>query len=363
MPLTPLELPPGTVPSSPTPLQKALEADPKQFVLSPRSSPVQPPTSLIAEPVPTPMPGTNVGFDDSDIVGPSSSLVSDTVCWAECGDRLDVLSEDNPEVVTCVRPINITCDDESADPETSLIHLSGREQACTAKIDSGPWIPHQPSAAANPSSHDAMLIGYLNCTNDDLIADVDSTNHIWSLEDRRPAFWVCPDVDGSLPRPLSSEHNLVELRHQTYLRIQANSQAAPNTRPITSEVVGAVPTSWGTHSSLCDGTGYGDDSSSISLRPSVSFIPAREVITDMTSNFIYTDKANAPTLENHHVPGPSSLEANAHEVLDDAICACAFQEKERASARIDTKSENVAKTVVADRPQMEVGEYDRQSFL
>jgi hypothetical protein len=363
MPWTPLELPPGTVPGSPAPLQKALETDPDQSVLSAEASPIYPHTRLSEEPVPTPLPGTNVGFDDSDTVGPSSSLVRDTVCSGKPGNCFNVLSEHNPGVVTRISPIDITCDNESADPEASIVHLSGRKQASTVKIDGGPWIPQHLAAAANPSSHDAMLIGYFNCTNDDRIANDDSTDHTWSLEDRLPAFWVRPDADRPLPRPLSSEHNLVQLRTQAYLQKRANSHVAPDTRPITSDVVGAVPTPWGTHGSLYDGTGYGDDSNSISPRPSVSFRSGREAITDTMNNSVYTAEANAPTFQKRHVQGPSSLKANAHEMLDDAICAYAVQEKERASAKIDTKSEGVAKIVVADRPQMEVGEHDRQSFL
>ena len=297
------ELPAGTIPCSPAPLQVVLDDDPDQFVLSTEPSPSRAQTGTNAEHVPTPMPGTNVGFDDDDL----SSV---------CSGYFDSLTE--VEGPFCIVPSEllpgsgwVTSETQSLDSgtakqtevdalkETDRVLQSDslpRSEMITPKT-----IPDI-GAATQTEAHDLERPHVAEAHHHDAPAYLNSAHVHWKCTNcghiRSP-----PLLPGLKPGPRSSTHSpsLIEdasrmdrdtvepgaaacqLTHQqpstenvcpaeiragerdpAQDRAQRSVQVPQQSVPQALPILDARCVTWGTHGSLYDGNGYG------SSRPSTS---------------------------------------------------------------------------------------------
>jgi hypothetical protein len=290
------ELPAGTIPNSPAPLQVVLDDDPDQFVLSTESSPSRAQTGTNAEHVPTPMPGTNVGFDDDDLSSVSSGyfdsltevegadyLVPSELLlgsgWAtaktqsldsEAAKQTQVDALKKPDRILQGEPLlgsgkttpeiipggeaaiqtevdalerRLVANAHHHDARTCLnsVHVHWKCNNC-GHLRSSPLLPCLEPGLRSPSTspnliEDASLVGH-NAT-DFGAAACQLTHQQQSIEN------VCPTETKAGERDPAQE--------QAQEQVQMCQKSVPQAQPI----VDTGSTSWGTHGSLYDGNGYG----------------------------------------------------------------------------------------------------------
>lgn len=341
----PSELPAGTVPKSPTPIQKILDNDPNKAAAVP-TYPSPPKMREIIEPLPTPMPGTNVGFSENDLAGDASSSKQNVMSFREGSSYFEF-------------PV---CDASNDAEDTELRH----DAQCLAKIAT----MQESSTTDSMTDGKIMVFAALDevekmqrrrtLEKRDRVLEADSHNHCVQhllapesladnsayAEDIRPR--TDPDECSS---PIDIEHIVFEecpeLTDADGREIDASVRSQAAAQPVLQRLAqlqessesqeraaGDKPASnaWGTHGSLYDGTGYGGSSSSDSPRPSTSHTALKE-----GRNFSGSTMYRADSLAEN-----SAAMARDHETLEEVIRAYAAFEDEAGI------SEDMIGHVVAD---------------
>jgi hypothetical protein len=283
------DFPTGTVPDTPGPLQMAFERDIEQCDTDLDLSLVRPHSLVAMKPLPTPMPGTNLGFENDNMIGVPLSRI-------EQGASLSELTSEPSSYFT------IPVSNESTSPGLHSTD-SNTEQRLVIAAQEAYLINTMPGKRASISdivaeaaktgmhvSHtercDSMLT---RCTHRD-----EKAHHTNVAGGGR---YVCDGCQfnerasmGQGSSPIGIEHIVFDEEledipagqpsaHQKF--VLRKTQAQMNLQEqATASNLGAFPIldneprptqcSWGTHGSLYDGNGYGDTSSSSSARPSTS---------------------------------------------------------------------------------------------
>ncbi|KAF1842466.1 uncharacterized protein K460DRAFT_420373 [Cucurbitaria berberidis CBS 394.84] len=301
-------LPAGTVPDSPAPFQRALDMDPSKLTPSPVPSPALE-RRIIAEPVPTPMPGTNQTFEDilPDNGRPPYATASSQgqlgyfdiplhdghegkVDYSHIQFDREVAREAGAAVIYEI-PANPSddmtkCISSNPNSKTSMGALAGRHCAMNYRRANGRrgqrMMPLNRSSIVDEGPMDR------------------SEDMTWVEDFRFPG----DEMAFTMFAPTSDDKVRLEHRQST----------------------------WGAHTGLYDGTGYGDDSGLISSRPStstektpmvpeVSVSKPREVRAD---SLLVGGAAEAAPAS--FVLGSAPSTTGDHESLADAMHAYAMLE-------------------------------------
>jgi hypothetical protein len=290
------------------------------------------------EPLPTPMPGTNIGFNHYNLNQSSSSLLSKapsvasgyfavpTVAhWTRMETRphLKLTDSESPEKrgpaplgLSEAKTTDLT---EHIDRCGSLVvirsplKIEQKKQETTTNTDPAENLWLQESSKVPTGAFSSPI----DC------------NHV-VFEDS----FELSTTDGQ------SAHNASGMRPaEARINLQMQTQkgrksAGPHTRSITVDDTPLVPVphhTWGTHGSLYDGTGYGNNASSIFTRPTTSSTVA-EIPWEPSSDGQYTAACLAQD---------SAAMARDHEALEEVIRAYAALEERAASSATEDAWEDV----------------------
>jgi hypothetical protein len=344
------DIPPGTVPDSPAPLQKALEKDIKHIDVavepSPAHSQMEGCVEPLPTPLPTPLPGTNLGFDHHDLHASSSSshgpgtLISKVP--SEASDYFAV-----PTVAHCTRtetrPQWKFVDDEVLDKHAAA--PSALSEVKTVDLDAKHlhWRDSLDAVQGPPS---------MEPKKPERVIDTKLAKN-FRLDEREK------ESAGALSSPIDIEHVVFEgsfesntadersadnasgmRQAEARLNLQIQAQqarmsTAPHTPPHATDNTPSAPLphhTWGTHGSLYDGTGYGNNASSIFTRPTTSSTVPDVPQEEMTSDDEYTATSLAHD---------SAAMARDHEALEEVIRAYAALEEKAASSATEDAWEDV----------------------
>lgn len=320
-----------------------LSKDTTQGVASAESSPLQPRSQSVVLPLPTPMPGTNIGFSDDDLNGSSSPGKSLPLGEASgyfgfplpnssnnAGPH-DSIGEGRQRSNTAPFPDFFTCPDNASDVMTvaalnevekaRLLQSPAHRRPFSEEINHNVLARHSPEAHI-ASSHGAARDRHNNTEIDASPFDIE---HI--------VFEEYPDHIGigQKPTPAAQDHALahvqMDLQKQAHMQLTAKTHAVGNSDSQPAKNV------WGTHSSLYDGTGYGTASSSAST-------PSRSSTAPKASMEVAASGLATPAF----LAENSVAMAHEHETLDEVIRAYAAFEEYGASGI----SEEFLGDVVAD---------------
>ncbi|CAO2647766.1 Nn.00g086880.m01.CDS01 [Neocucurbitaria sp. VM-36] len=303
-------LPAGTIPNSPAPFWRALEMDPTNLASSPFQSPVIK-KSTTAEAIPTPLPGTNLTFEDirSDNVLPSHVASS---------------SRDLPGYFDI--PLDDGNKGRAENNDIRCNHNATREVGAVVFQD------FQATFSGNATVYAAgdmtKAISSKPNRKDSLEILTSSRNTLtYSRANDRRGEWLVP-LNGS-----GSHHELPKSNVQRIIS-QDDSQFAASDKTISDMAIPTFATgtlksdrdglkhrqsSWGQHTGLYDGTGYGKDASSTTSRPSTSTEKSSEV-PDVT-----LFKARAESKPARSSPGATATTTGGNENLDDVSRAITLQ--------------------------------------
>lgn len=349
------ELPRGTVPNTPAPLQMALERDPVMSGSDLDSRPVHSRIGNYAEPPHRPILGANPCHEADDTIGVELSRV-------EQGASLSGLIPKSssyftiPVVDKHTRPHS---DSISVDPDQKLDYAAQEAYLINTMADECISISGVVAEADKAGMHvsqtdrcDSMLA---QCIHQD-----EKVHHA-----KRPVGgqYACDRCQfnerasmGQGSSPIGIEHILFNEdpeematnqmpSHQKYPYRQAQAQRDMQKRvadlnvesfPVLDMDPKPAQSTWGTHGSLYDGTGYGDTQSSSSARPSTSStVPGSPL---KTTCMVKTGFDVASLAEE------SAAMARDHETLEEVIRAYAALEDEGSSGI----SDEILEGVVAD---------------
>ncbi|KAH7401025.1 hypothetical protein DE146DRAFT_632060 [Phaeosphaeria sp. MPI-PUGE-AT-0046c] len=349
-------LPPGTIPSSPAPLRTALEKESTPFELAPDCSPARRFIQQHSTAMPTPMPGTNLGFSDQDLRqkyqgDPSSSHPPSEPSGyfsMPAGEILPPIGlEDTP--ASCNKHLYDITQDSS--PNNSIY-------ACYAEVTRD-LLYESPASLRKTRQHNcnptqARCIDH-HCDKQQAHDEGNRRDsHIPSRAGDRDSADSCSSAlniehivfdnasDCSLPKDEHhDETSRVGQIHKnsgsdTLVRIPVHALPQPPTRSDVNEK--SAHDCWGTKGSLYDGTGYGDASSSSSTRPSIS-----SLVPESAAAFTGEESRVPHTL----VHGAVAI-AREHDKLEDAIRAYAALEAKCAAGLSEEVLEDMVAEVHAD---------------
>lgn len=340
-------LPTGTVPNTPGPLQMALEHDNRQYRTGLNSSPAQPRTRH-ADPILTPMPVTNLGFEDENVV----STASLTRLPSEPSSYFNIPIRD-----TSPRP---GTNGEDCAPDSPISLQTQEAYLIDAIISGGTSIKDDRNQSVKAGQHDSFRLRcgstLPQCNHHDKESErsINARNHNHVCE--RCYFNERASM-GQGSSPINIEHILFDddpqnvstgqpSANQTYLMQQAEARMALHKQPhppmaSTLEAFPVLDTdpkpaqnTWGTHGSIYDGTGYGNTPSPRSARPSTSSNTAK----------VLTETAGQTGFSAASLAQESEAMARDHETLEEVIRAYAALEEEFSSMI----SEEVLEEVVAE---------------
>lgn len=333
-------LPPGTVPTTPAPLQLALNMDPDRLLSSRESpSPTSNEAGMHMPPLPSPLPGTNVGFDDAfaEAFASYETCSASQLGHSEISHRQIALSSDSP--FHCQFP----------HPESKWLQPARTRQSLTEQ-SSSPFINAGKSSDLHAGMQRNILAGSRG-TNDwsqEHEAVLDSIEHISSLVfPEPPRIKDCQkcrhQIGGkALENPAGSEP-LCSCSPEGQIpcnappQIHLHKMYGPRDDPLM------LPKCRG----LYDGTGYGDSiSSMISLPSSLSTLePYHDEVVYNLSGL-----CKPFTAKNDRTQGNTADD----ETLEDVILAYATYD-EGAGEKQDTNhpdyansSEDIAAETQAD---------------
>jgi hypothetical protein len=334
VPVHSTHLPSGTIPESPAPLQIALHNDTSLSDTLSDTSPVRAHIVDVAEPMSTPMPGTNQGFSDNDLAGGSqgqrkaSSLappsdyfnipvIKGSMC-THPNEAIRAADQHYAHVLGC-DPTQVPCKHHPSEqkPKNDVhtckrtdirYRAEGRESVGTdsSSLNIEHIVFEDPSECI---SLNKPAPAHINDNGGDIGADIEASAmlitdfHNLARENQNPE--VC------------------RAKSQMALQKKALPSRASYSRTRVAHRASRVssPSRWGTQGSLYDGNGYGGDSSSNSTRLSTS--STRPEIRDET---IENESNTSASLAQSCV----SI-ARDYDNLEDAIRAYAALEARRSS--------------------------------
>ncbi|KAH7078013.1 hypothetical protein BKA63DRAFT_564557 [Paraphoma chrysanthemicola] len=318
VPAGPSELPVGTVPTSPGPLQIAMRRDTSQpnGALEAARPDVQ--TPVAPEPLPTPMPGTNFGFSQDKLAGIPQSARAQPVY---ASDHVDYFNIPIPE----------------SSGRTSIGSINGEAVHATPVV-------RDSVGSTNTQQQQVLAVNGISNT---VTAD-DSSIHDIAEHKRNdpnilfegPERELSPlDIDhivyedyrsGSPDQNQTTQPSKGDQRTDAHTDQQMQRQPQPSGTDALP--LAASPGTWGTHGSLYDGTGYGDG---ISSRPSTSSTAPKPGPTPASSTVVAPADLFAEE---------SAAMARDHETLEEVIRAYASFEEDGVMG----VSEEILEDVVAD---------------
>ncbi|KAF1921032.1 hypothetical protein BDU57DRAFT_509583 [Ampelomyces quisqualis] len=350
----------GTIPNTPGPIQAALDRETNQSDTASDTSPARLSTGGgFADPMPTPMPGTNFGFSDNDLdranQGQHVSSSPEPPTEPSGYFSIPVLEESSrtasSELVRVVnRYLGFETQDDSHHSSTtgelsSNVNepdehaIAGQQTPLTHRCDpTRARCNHRGCGKQRP--RDAGTGGTV-CATLGRTGERDSTASEYSALNIEHI--VFDDDRESTSSSHTSTHPVFILRRDTAHtsdRTVASQSKAPLSPAYSALEVDPViaQATWGTHGSLYDGNGYGDTSSSSSTRPSTSSrVP--EAATKATDEMMDT----SALLAQDSVPL-----ARDHENLEEAIRAYAALEAASASGISEDILEDVIAEIQAD---------------
>jgi hypothetical protein len=354
VPVHSTDLPTGTVPNSPGPLQTALYRESNHSDIPSDMSPVRAHTESVPEHIPTPMPGTNQGFSDNDLaevsqgqrrasspesqVEPSDyfniPVAKDSRCTYP-NDAIRAADRHYPRVYRCdpslVRCKHDQCETDPADDEST-----GERIYTRCRVD------ERESLGTNSSSLNIEHTVFEDRSEHIFLGKCDPTRIEYNEK------VINTDI-GAPDMPTTDVHNRVmtsrepQFQHaesQIVLQMKAHQWRASYPQARAAQHVSRMssPSRWGTHGSLYDGTGYGDTSSSNSTRLSTSST-GQGVPEETVDREAYTKDSLAR--------GCATI-ARDYDNLEDAIRAYAALEAKRSSTISDNVLEDVVTEAQAD---------------
>lgn len=304
--------------------------------------------------MPTPMPGTNIGFSDHDLIrksdgnATSSKLPSEPTGYFDVPtDQIHQSTESENTAASCVKPADGRVQDSSADDSIYAYYTdAARDLLHESPVSMRKLHQHicDPSHARciyprceKQRAHDTKTRRDSHTRS--RAAGRGSTDSASSVLDIGHIVFDGAS-DCSLPKYGQHEQTLLVLQADrdsetnTLDHDAVSSFPQPPTRAEHAE--GFARTCWGTKGILYDGTGYGDTSNSSSARPSLSspVVHAPSEVADET-----------------HVPNNSVHGAVAipreHDRLEDAIRAYAALEAKCAIGLSEDVTEEMPEDVVA----------------
>jgi hypothetical protein len=335
--------PKGKVPDTPAPLQKALEHDNLHPGTGPGSSPVHRQRSYVDQ-MPMPMPGTNLGFETSEIIGVASSTKG---VGASLSDLPSELSSyfNIPVSNTSPRSDPNDADYASNSPvsnqsqEVCLVDTIIREDSSYVDVynEAATIRQHDAHTARCDSMlsrynhHDKKVIHEGNtCTRRAICERCYFNERAYMDQGSSPIniehiIFDGDTYDVATDQPFASQTYLIrQIDAQPALQKQAQASIAPTLEPFPILDTDPKPAqnTWGTHGSIYDGTGYGDTPSPSSARPSNSST-ATNVLPEMDGQISFTAASLAQE---------SEAMTRDHETLEGVIRAYAALEDEDPSA-------------------------------
>jgi hypothetical protein len=351
-------LPTGTVPDTPAPLRKTLELDNLHCGTGLGWSPAHT-QRLHVDQMPTPIPGTNFGFETSEIVGVASSAkgigadLSNTPSEPSSyfnipvsnvsprSDRNDADYTSNSPVSNqpqevCLIDAIIREDLSSVDVYNEAASIR-QHDAHTARCD---------SMLSRCNHHDKKVLPKGSTRTREAICERCYFNERASMGQGSSPISIEHIVfdsdtsDVATDQPIASQTYLIRLNEaQSLLQKQAQASIAASLEPFPVLDTDPKPAqnTWGTHGSIYDGTGYGETPSPGSAQLSTSstatkLLPEKDG-EDGETNFTAASLARE-----------SEATAHDHETLDEVIRVYAALEDECQS----TISEDMSEEVVAD---------------
>lgn len=328
------ELPAGTIPKSPTPIQLILDKDPNKGVAVP-AYPSPPNMREIIEPLPTPMPGTNVGFSENDLTGDASSK-QNVMSFREGSSYFEFPVPDVPNDVE---------DAEFSHQAQCLADIAAKQDSFTISTVADGKVM---ALAALDEVEKARLQRKHTLERRHSVSEADGNDHCVQhpCAPERLAYDTVHSEDPAVREyiadecysPIDIEHVVFEDRPEVVNRRPGNAYASARAADqveldklaqlqresdLQEHAAGdslfkPAPNAWGTHGSLYDGTGYGDSSSSNSPRPSTSYTAPGAGI-EMSGGTVYRVDSLAED---------SVAIARDHETLEEVIRAYAAFEDE-----------------------------------
>jgi hypothetical protein len=322
-----------TVPTTPGPLQMALERDSHRSTPISDSSPAFALRAHDADPLPTPMPGTNLGFSENDLMGASekrqgaalSEHPSEPSSYFSISAVESSTQSDTSKVGSIIGHIIYSDGTSHTDPATDASSTIGTVEEVTSTLHH----PRThicvcaPARFNNPHSSNCpihsgvarrtpVLSHSLDSESESTQSGTSSINiehaaYVEFAEDMLTEF--CAAQDGYFSGSAKAKIGL---------HMQAHPMPPSNRASfVDPDVRTASPqNTWGTSGSLYDGTGYGGTSSSNSGRPSTSLTAPQ-----MYSTFVGSAADTTASLSED-----SEAMERDHETLDEVIRAYAALE-------------------------------------
>jgi hypothetical protein len=323
---------PETVPTTPGPLRMAFERNSHCPSPISDSSPVYPRRGHDADPLPTPMPGTNLGFSENDLVGTwrrkqeasSSEHTSEPSSYFSIPVIGSSAHSDSSKADSLVdKSIHTYPGNNGTFTDTSSVanmferdsfalhHPHTQRCICTATRYNH---HHRSSCPVHNESARRTVLPRRRDNESESTASVTSSLNIDHV--------VYDDYAGRMSTEHYAAHNGYRsglTRAQKGLQMQAPPVPVSNRASFVDTVACSISpqNTWGTSGSLYDGTGYGGTSGSTSGRPSTSST-APEPCSGATGDALYTTASLAQE---------SEATARDHETLDEVIRAYAALEE------------------------------------
>lgn len=271
----PSDMPIGTIPVSPGPMQRAFELDLTNMSPSPLSSPT------LQSPLPTPMPGTNLTFED---IQPTHNIYSsDTYQSQESSGYFPPTN-----IGTVIKHTGAT-----QGPIVASLHRCGQETLAKLSLN----LDDQSEKAAGPAIH---------CRAESL-APGERESSAGELE--------------YIESPLNVEHVVWE-------KPAPSSLISVNLSPRQS--------TWGEHNGLYDGTGYGDETRDSATSDSTRVDEC--VLTSLgiaEHHFDQNAEVNTESVQVENITSESAHSQAEHETLEEVISSYAVFERGSQAVSID----------------------------
>ncbi|KAF2828733.1 hypothetical protein CC86DRAFT_368883 [Ophiobolus disseminans] len=329
---------PGTIPDSPNLLQLVLDRDNFQDSTAPNSSPLRPQADVVPDPLPTPMPGTNIGFSDEDLIGKPSPPQGNKASLRETSSYFGISANDNSnnsdlsdivgEAQHLADMAALTNSFTNPNAGRGVMAIAALDEVEKARLfrtrvrRSGSTIEVNNDSDFAESQEGSIMGPFSTPCNELQSTEVDSSSRCFSPINIDHVVFDFP-THNTIDRQPTHETYLVE-QVQTQMGLQKQAQLWAATAPQLHTLDDTDPqpvNAWGTQGSLYDGTGYGDESSSASPRPSTSSTVPRED----------TEVADKNVCTAALVAEDSLAMAHHHEALEEVIRAYAALEEEGAS--------------------------------
>jgi hypothetical protein len=352
-------IPPGTIPDPPNPLQLTLDKDTLQCFTTSNYSPEQLQTDIVARPCTAPMPGTNVGFIEDDLDEVSSSSKGNGSSLPEVSSYFGMPVTDNADNMDLGDTISEAQQlaDMATLPTSFTSTTAGRGVMDIAALDEvekarllGNRVhrrdsPNEAEDNGRVAQHPQVSGAGMHATarNGRQSTELDPSNQYYSpIDIEHIVFEDYVARDNMDPQLVPEAHVIAQAQAQMNLQRQAQmwSESNHQQHAVDNTNVQRANNEWGTHGSLYDGTGYGDECSSISPRPSTSSTAPKTPIK-AAGTTVYTADCLAQE---------SDAMARDHETLEEVIRAYAAFEEECASGiRDEMIGDSVADVELAER--------------